>query len=413
MAKPGVPADSKQAEKDYLRRSAGGAWEISKPFPAQGQTATDEHAQHLLDFAVLLRVLSPTSSDLILDLGAGSCWVSDWLRRCGSRTVALDIAVDMLRLGHARMNSASGLVAGDMEHLPFRAQSFNKACCLNAFHHVPDIFVALSEVRRVLTPDGVAIFSEPGLGHATNPTSVAAMRNYGVQENEIRIPEFMAACLRAGFSDVRLHPITQIVPLFDLTSEQWARWATFTSSQRPTRALEKLYRAVLELFGLRKTDLLFEEAFAIRLLRELQPVIEQHPVITAHCSPFTKPLRAPIDAAKVEVVQMPEAVLSGKTLHAVVRVTNAGTTTWNDSGGDEVRLGVQLLTSDAVMIDRNHARHSLPTLLPGGQCEIALEIPSPTGSGSYSIRIDVVREGVRWFEMTGSRPATCAITVSD
>ena len=106
--------DSKQAEKEYLRRSAGGEWEMSKPFPVQGQTGSDEHAQHLLDFAVLLRILVPRSSDLILDLGAGSCWVSEWLRRFGARTVAVDIALDMLRLGRARLKSADGLVTGDM-----------------------------------------------------------------------------------------------------------------------------------------------------------------------------------------------------------------------------------------------------------------------------------------------------------
>jgi ubiquinone/menaquinone biosynthesis C-methylase UbiE len=404
--------DSKQAEKEYLRRSAGGAWEMSKPFPVQGQTGSDEHAQHLLDFAVLLRILVPRSSDLILDLGAGSCWVSEWLRRFGARTVAVDIALDMLRLGRARLKSADGLVAGDMESLPFAANTFNKACCLNAFHHVPDIHSALSEIRRVLTPDGVALFSEPGLGHATNPTSVAATRNYGVQENEIRIEEFMDACMRAGFADVRLHPITHIVPLFELTSAQWADWATFTSSQRPSRALEKLYRAVLELFGLRKNDLLFEEAFAIRLLRELQPVIEQHPVITAYGAPFVKPLSVPVDAAEIELVQFPAAITVGNPLRVVARITNCGTTTWNAIGAEEVRLGAQLLAADGVVIDRNYARRSLPTLMPGGRCELVWSIHGPNEPGPYSMRFDVVREGINWFETVGSRPSTAAISVT-
>ncbi len=176
---------SKQAEKEYLRRSGGGDWEASKPFPPPGQAGGDEHAQHLLDFAVLLRVLVPQPSDSILDLGAGSCWVSDWLRRFGCKTVALDIAWDMLRLGASRLQSARGLVAGDMEHLPFQRGSFNKACCLNAFHHIPDMNAALREIRRVLSDQGVVFFAEPGAGHAAHPTSVAAARNYGVQEKEI------------------------------------------------------------------------------------------------------------------------------------------------------------------------------------------------------------------------------------
>src|SRR5687768_11783678 len=166
-----------------------------------------------------MRVLAPDPSDSILDLGAGSCWVSDWLRRFGFKTVAVDIAWDMLRLGADRLRSPHGLVVGDMEQLPFRQGAFHKACCLNAFHHVPNMNAALAEIRRVLSDTGVVLFSEPGVGHASHPASIAAMRNYGVQEKEILIQEFMAACKTAGFADVRLHPITNIVPLFQLNQE--------------------------------------------------------------------------------------------------------------------------------------------------------------------------------------------------
>jgi ubiquinone/menaquinone biosynthesis C-methylase UbiE len=402
--------DSKQAEKEYLRRSAGGAWELSKPFPARGQTATDGHAQHLVDFAVLLRVLAPARSDLILDLGAGSCWVSDWLRRFGFKTVATDIALDMLRVGRTRLNSSEGLVAADMEHLPFATASFTKACCVDAFHHVPDMAAALREIRRVLTPDGVAFFSEPGVGHASNPVAIAATRNYGVQEKEIIIADFMDACRRAGFADVRLHPLSNIVPLFDLTPDQWAQWSTFTASKRPVRALQKLWRAVLELFGLRKHDLLFEEAFAIRLLRELQPIIESHPTITAHCAPFTRPEAKPLDAAKIELLEAPESGGRETSLRMRFRVTNSGTTSWNTRDDQEVRLGVQLLSVDGTVVDRNYERHELPRLSPHEQSEVIVEVRRPANAGTVALRFDVVREGVHWFEQNGSE--TCTHTVA-
>ena len=404
--------NSKQAEKDYLRRSAGGDWELSKPFPPAGQVGSDEHAQHLLDFAVMLRVLALRPSDSILDLGSGSCWVSDWLRRFGFNTVAVDISWDMLNLGRMRFASGNGLVVGDLERLPFAAASFSKACCLNAFHHVPDMGAALREIRRVLSPDGVVFFSEPGEGHAANPTSIAATRNYGVQENEILIEPFMEACLAAGFADVRLHPISHIVPLFELNSQQWAAWSRFSASQRPTRAVEKLYRAALELLGMGKKGPLFEEAFAIRLLRELQPVIAQHPVITAHCSPFIKPTLA-VDAAALEFVTRLEEIRAGETIRMLLRVANAGTTMWNASDGQEIRLGAQLLSANGEMIERNYSRHSLPPLLPGGRCEVAMDFAAPSEPGPYSIRFDVVREGVHWFEGSGSQPATLNLKVTE
>jgi ubiquinone/menaquinone biosynthesis C-methylase UbiE len=393
--------DTKESEKNYLRRSAGGAWEASKPFPPPGHVANQEHAQHLLDFAVMLRVLGPGSTDRVLDLGAGSCWVSEWLRRCGVRTVALDIAWDMLRLGASRLGGPIGLVAGDMEFLPFADHSFTKACCLNAFHHVPDTKQALGEIRRVLTPDGVAFFSEPGVGHAANPTSVAAARNYGVLENEILIEEFMDACLEAGFADVRLHPISNVMPLFVLDRRQWRDWRQFTASTRPVRALDKFWRALLEFAGVGKKDLLFEEAFAIRLLRELEPVIEQHPIVTAHRAPFVKPVLIR-DAAQITLLDAPRTVRTGEAMSLAGRVDNVGTTTWNRDAGEVVRLGVQLLSEDGAILDKDYARHDLSTVLePGKQCAFRLQLPTPP-AGKYLLKIDLVREGVSWFELAGS-----------
>jgi ubiquinone/menaquinone biosynthesis C-methylase UbiE len=399
-----MTSNSKQSEKEYLRRSAGGDWEASKPFPPPGQHATDEHAQHLLDFAVLLRVLTPAPSELVLDLGAGSCWVSDWLRRYGVQTVAVDIAVDMLRLGAKRLGSASGLVAGDMERLPFADDSFAKACCVNAFHHLPNPADALAEIKRVLRPNGVAFFSEPGIGHARHPTSMAAARNYGVLENEIVIEQFMDACLAAGFADVRLHPISHIVPLLALDRQQWTAWRTFTRSKRPVRAVEKLWRAALEFAGYGKSDILFEEAFAIRLLRELQPVIEQHPVVTAHRAPFVKPTKT-VDAAEMELLLPQSTLPASSELTVRARITNTGSTTWNNSvAGGEVRVGLQLLADDGSVIDRNYVRQSLPApILPGGRCELAMRVVAPSAPGKYQLKLDLVREGVHWFEMQGSR----------
>jgi ubiquinone/menaquinone biosynthesis C-methylase UbiE len=403
--------DTKQAEKDYLRRSAGGEWETSKPFPPPGQIATPEHAGHLLDFAVLLRVLAPGPSDLVLDLGAGSCWVSDWLRRCGVRTIAVDISVDMLRLGAARLGAARGLTAGDMEQLPFADNIFSKACCLNAFHHVPRALRALGEIRRVLAPDGVAFFSEPGVGHASHPTSVAASRNYGVLENEILIDDFMDSCREAGFAEVRLHPISHVMPLFDLDKTQWRAWRTFTASKRPFRAFEKMWRAALEIVGLGKKDLLWEEAFAIRLARELQPVIEQHPIVTAYRAPFVRPTPTR-DAAILQLVAPPSRVPASRQVVLRVRVSNAGTTRWETSPpGGQVRVGVQLLAEDGSVINRDYSRHDLPAPIePGGRCELALPVAAPA-KGSYQFKLDLVREGVTWFELAGSEPVLHRIEV--
>jgi hypothetical protein len=264
----------------------------------------------------------------------------------------------------------------------------------------------------VLTPDGVALFAEPGAGHASHPTSLAATRNYGVLENEVLIDEFMDACLAAGFVDVRLHPIAHIIPLFELQQQQWRAWRKFTASQRPFRAMEKIWRGLLETVGLAKKDLLFEEAFAIRLLREMQPVIEQHPVVTAHRTPFVKPtLNA--DAASIELVDPPSFVPAGRSIALRVRVTNTGNTRWDTAPtAGQVRLGVQLLTSDGTVVTRDFFRQGFPAPLdPGGRCELVLQIPPPPEMTTYQLKIDLVREGVSWFELGGSEAVTHQVRV--
>ena len=41
-------------------------------------------------------------------------------------------------LGSLENNTTPALI-GDMERLPFRSGAFDKAICLNALHHVPDM----------------------------------------------------------------------------------------------------------------------------------------------------------------------------------------------------------------------------------------------------------------------------------
>src|SRR6266508_1253574 len=176
---------SKQAEKDYLARTGSSTWERVKPFSYPGADTLADSAQLLHDFAV-------------------------------------DISFDMLRAGRSRPGGATiRAVAGDLESLPFRAATFRKAVCLNAIHHVPNPAAAVRELARVLTDDGVALFSEPGRGHAQAAVSTAAMRDFGVLEQDVLIADFARACREAGFRDVRIKTLSYAIPAFDLTPEEW------------------------------------------------------------------------------------------------------------------------------------------------------------------------------------------------
>ena len=168
---------TKEAEKQYLARTGSAVWEQAKPFSHAGADTLQESARLLHDFAAAMLVLRPEPDDLILDLGAGGCWCSDLLGRLNRSSVAVDLSLDMLSAGRSRPNGGViRAVAGDFESLPFRAGSFQKAVCLDAIHHVPDIPAAVSEIARVLDDDGVALFSEPGRGHAVGGNSKFPIR---------------------------------------------------------------------------------------------------------------------------------------------------------------------------------------------------------------------------------------------
>ena len=70
-----------------------------------------------------------------------------------------------------------------------------------------------------------------------------------------------------------------------------------------------------------------------------------------------------------------------------------------------VRLGAQLLDEKGRMLNRDHARAWLPCDLPPGEAaEVRIEIPAPAEPGRYTLKFDLVSEGIDWFEACGSTP---------
>lgn len=408
-------ADSRQAEKDYLARTGSSAWERAKPFSHPGADTLADSAQLLHDFAVAMMTLEPAPDDLILDLGAGGCWCSDLCGRLHRKSVAVDISLDMLRVGRSRPSGADiRAVAGDLQSLPFRSNTFQKAICLSAMHHVPSMPAAIREIGRVLTDDGVALFSEPGRGHREAAVSIAAMRDFGVLEQDVLISDFARACRDAGFRDVRIKTLSYTIPAFDLTPEEWHAWSRLAASKRPVRALRKIIRGVAEFLGLGKRGVLFEEAFGMSLVRTLRHAMEDHPIIVASKAPADSS-RTPVRRrARIEI-EVGDRMQRGGTVPVRARITNRGSATWpavSRSGTGHVRLGVQLLDEQGRLIARDYHRVALPRdVAPGASIDVSFICPAPESPGTYLLKFDLVAEGVTWFETEGSPIVTTRMTV--
>jgi SAM-dependent methyltransferase len=368
----------------------------------------------LHDFAAAMLALEPAPGDLILDLGAGACWCSDLLGRLNRPTIAVDISFDMLRAGRSRTGANVRAATGDLEALPFRSGVFQKAVCLDAVHHVPDIAGALREVSRVLDRDGVALFSEPGRGHAGAPVAAAAVRDFGVLEQEILIGPFIRQCREAGFEHVTVKPLLQSVPDFELTLDEWDSWSKLAASTRPRRAVAKIWFALAELFGFGKRGPLFEEAMAVHMVRTVRQVVEHHPVIVA--AKTRKPQHADQEWRASIRISPVEPIHQGAAAVLSVTVTNTGTATWRAQSASDighVRLGVQLLDADHRLAVRDYHRVALPhAVAPGETVTLSFQCPAPAETGRYVLKLDMVAEGVTWFETAGSAPASVRIEVT-
>lgn len=96
-----------------------------------------------------------------LDLGAGSGVSTQELGRSGAFVVGGDISLGMLAVGKDR---GVNLVGANALALPFADEAFDAVTIAFAIRNVPDVDVALKEMRRVLKPGGrlvVCEFSTP------------------------------------------------------------------------------------------------------------------------------------------------------------------------------------------------------------------------------------------------------------
>jgi hypothetical protein len=115
--------------------------------------------------------------------------------------------------------------------------------------------------------------------------------------------------------------------------------------------------------------------------------------------------RAQIDVRTV-LPGAPLIARPGKMLKVKARVKNLSTRPFpasNSSGRRLVRLGAQLCGADRSLIELNHARALLPAdIAPFAEVVVPIEIPAPERPGKYTLKFDLVSEGVDWFENCGS-----------
>jgi hypothetical protein len=106
------------------------------------------------------------------------------------------------------------------------------------------------------------------------------------------------------------------------------------------------------------------------------------------------------------VDRLPLLARAGRPVKVRTRVHNLSTRPFPADatyGRRLVRLGAQLCAEDGTLINRDYARARLPRTLTGGDAaDIPIEFPPLDKAGRYTIKFDLVSEGVDWFEKCGS-----------
>jgi hypothetical protein len=126
--------------------------------------------------------------------------------------------------------------------------------------------------------------------------------------------------------------------------------------------------------------------------------------------------RAQIDVrGPLPLPGLPIVARHGRPLTLRARIHNASTRPFPAQatyGRRLVRLGAQLCAADGSLMNRDYERAWLPaSLAPGARADVPITITAPSEPGRYSLKFDLVSEGIDWFEACGSPTTTKTLVV--
>ncbi len=136
-----------------------------KVFPASKARSLLNPARRLVQSpGRVVRALGVFPGARVLEIGCGPGYFSPTLASAvpDGQLVAADLQHEMLFLARARLesNDNARCVQLDAVRLPFASATFDAVLVVLMLGEVPDRELCLAECRRVLRPDGVAVFAE-------------------------------------------------------------------------------------------------------------------------------------------------------------------------------------------------------------------------------------------------------------
>lgn len=168
---------------------------------------TPEHTWHLIrNFVLSEPLLELSRGDVVLDVGSGYSWTTEWFLRSGYEPIGMDICREYLEIAIRRVGlNRPHLLVGDAECLPIRSRSIHAVLGFEAFHHVPNRPAAMREFSRVLLDGRPVLLVEPGGAHEHAEVSIQAMDKYGTLEKGMDLTDVVGYAAGSGLGDCLQH----------------------------------------------------------------------------------------------------------------------------------------------------------------------------------------------------------------
>lgn len=190
--------------------------------------------EHVEPLGFALHRLGALTGRRVLEIGCGTGNLTTWLALQGAHATGVDVSDGMLGVAarRAEVNGVSSLVdlrLSAIETLDDPPGSYDAILGNQVLHHL-ELDAAMASVRRLLAPDGVAVFVEPVLlvpevaRRARNSTVVTRrfpVRTDTPDERSLGIDELRR--IEAGFGSVerRTFQMTCRLQNFVELSDQW------------------------------------------------------------------------------------------------------------------------------------------------------------------------------------------------
>lgn len=102
-------------------------------------------------------------SALVLELGCGTGEYTKEFEKENVTLIAMDISPKMAKVARTKTSQRVHYVVADASNLPFKAKIFDAVIGNGVLHHIPDLNLALKEIKRIKTKPARIVFREPNL----------------------------------------------------------------------------------------------------------------------------------------------------------------------------------------------------------------------------------------------------------